>query len=237
MPKYCPFPIKWFGDRNAYEKSRVRIITVALNPSGKEYVKDSNGKYLRFPAYDGTAASLPQAYNEYFDHHPYSWFNAFEHILNGMNASYFKNKGKEFIAIHTDICTPWGTDPTWSQLDKAEQGELIKDGFPEWEKLVKGLKPDIILFSIPNEYIAMLGIPLPLKPFVTFEKTKDGNIRKKPLVIQTGEYNGAECYFGKTWGVPFGGLGEKQKNDLGKKIAKIAKIAQAYGKQHGIKLP
>lgn len=58
-------PIKWFGDRNAYMKSPVKIITVGLNPSDKEF-RDKDGEpycsSLRFPDYKvGDDVSLENA--------------------------------------------------------------------------------------------------------------------------------------------------------------------------------
>ena len=73
-------PIKWFGDIDAYMKSPVKIITVGLNPSDKEF-REKNGDpfttKLRFPDYIvGNDASLEKALNCYFEKNPYrQWFN------------------------------------------------------------------------------------------------------------------------------------------------------------------
>lgn len=98
--------IKWFGDKNAYMNSPVRIITVGLNPSDKEFREKDGEPYssrLRFPDYIiGDDVSLENALNNYFEKNPYrKWFNAgFEPLLNGMNAgSLGKEQKKELGKI------------------------------------------------------------------------------------------------------------------------------------------
>lgn len=216
-------PIKWFGDIDAYMKSPVKIITVGLNPSDKEF-REKNGDpfttKLRFPDYIvGNDASLVNALNNYYEKKPYSqWFNTgFEPILNGIGASYYAAAGHSYRALHTDICSPWATDPTWSKLPSADQGKLIKSGFPEWQQLVKDLAPDIILFSIPQEYVKMLNIG-PLDDLCVFSTTKDGQMRKKPVIIQKSLYGKSLAVFGRTRNVPFGSLGKEQKIKLGEQI-------------------
>lgn len=216
-------PIKWFGDREAYQKSDVKIITVGLNPSDKEFREKVDYPFttdLRFPDYiDGDEASLEKAWNRYFEKNPYrQWFDSgFEPILNGMGASYYSGKGFNNRALHTDICSPWATYPTWSKLPASDQGSLIKTGFPEWQKLVNELEPDIILFSIPQKYVKMLKMG-PLDELCRITATKSGEQRKKPVIIQKGMYGKSLAVFGRTRNVPFGSLGKEQKEELGKQI-------------------
>lgn len=219
-------PIKWFGDRKAYQESEVKIITVGLNPSDKEFREKKGDPFtslLRFPDYlNGNNCSLEKALNSYFEKNPYrQWFNAgFEPILNGMGASYYSKAGYTCRALHTDICSPWATDPTWSKLPSAEQKSLINTGFPEWQMLVNELKPHIILFSIPQKYVKMLNMGH-LNDLCVFPTTKDGQMRKKPVIIQKGMLGKSLAVFGRTWGVPFGSLGKGQKNELGKGILNL----------------
>ena len=216
-------PIKWFGDREAYMCSEVKIITVGLNPSDKEFREKDGDPFtsqLRFPDYiNGNNASLEKALNNYFKKNPYrQWFNTgFEPILNGMGASYYSTNGYSLRALHTDICSPWATNPTWSKLPVSEQKKLISTGFPEWQDLVDELEPDIILFSIPQKYVKMLNIG-PFDDLCSFPTTKDGQIRKKPVIIQKGMYGKSLAVFGRTWSIPFGSLGKEQKKELGNKI-------------------
>lgn len=225
MSRINLMPIKWFGDREAYQESEVKIITVGLNPSDKEF-REKDGEpftsQLRFQDYKiGNEASLVKALNSYFEKNPYGrWFNVgFEYILNGMDASYYSEKGTNRV-LHTDICSSWATVPTWSELPSAEQKELIKDGFLEWQQLVKDLAPDIIFFSIPQEYVKMLNIGS-LKEFCRFTTTKNGEQRETPFIIKKGKYGGSLAVFGRTRNTPFGSLGKEQKKELGKNIKKL----------------
>ena len=56
------FPIKWFGDRNAYMKSLVKIITVGLNPSDKEFREKDGEPYsaLQILSVDSPHKSVSQ---------------------------------------------------------------------------------------------------------------------------------------------------------------------------------
>ena len=218
------FPIKWFGDRNAYMKSLVKIITVGLNPSDKEFREKDGEPYsssLRFPDYKvGDDVSLENALNSYFMKNPYrKWFNAgFEPLLNGMSASFYSCDAFKNRAIHTDICSPWATDPTWSKLSLSDRNALMKSGVPEWGNLIKALKPDIILFSIPQQYINMLHLNYKPNALCSFDKTEKGVLRKHPVEITMGEYNNTLAVFGRTWNLPYGALGKEQKEELGRKI-------------------
>lgn len=211
-------PINWFGDRKAFSASEIRIITVGLNPSDKEFREDNQSKFdskLRFPAFDGSNNSLIGALNEYFEKNPYNWFQSFEHILEGLDASYYANANRPNRVLHTDFCTPWATDPTWSKLTKSEKKSLMDSGFQEWIELVKELAPHIIIFSIPQEYVDMLRINNSITELTRFDEDKRGNKRKKPVIIRKGKYGNAIAIFGRTWNLPFGALGAEQKKELG----------------------
>lgn len=226
-------PIKWFGNREAYQRSEVKIITVGLNPSDKEFRENDGAPFtsnLRFPDYkSGKYASLVKALNSYFEKTPYrQWFESgFEPVLNGLGASYYSTEDYSCRALHTDICSPWATDPTWSKLSVTEQNSLIKTGFPDWKKLVKDLKPDIILFSIPQKYVKMLKVD-PLTELCRFTTTKSGEQRKKPVIIQKGMYGKSLAVFGRTRNVPFGSLGKEQKKELGEQIININKKTNIF---------
>ena len=222
MTKIKTIPIERFGNKPLYESSKIRIVTVGLNPSGKEFRNNNEEQFrtdLRFPDYKGND-TLNTAYNNYFKNNPYSWFKSFECILNGLDASYYSEKGMPNRVLHTDICSPWATDPTWSKLPNQEKKNLMENehGFEQWKQLIRQLKPDIILFSIPEEYIKKLDLENERSVFVTISNDKKGVPRKKSVVIEKGVYGRSLAIFGRTWNVPFGALGEDQKKDLGQKI-------------------
>ena len=221
MTKINTIPIHWFGDRVAYNRSKIRIVTVGLNPSDKEFRNNNRESFnigLRFQDYE--EKGLEAVYNNYFEYNPYSWFKSVECILNGLDASYYSEKGRPNRVLHTDICSPWATDPTWSKLPNQEKKNLMENehGFEQWKQLIRQLKPDIILFSIPEEYIKKLDLENERSVFVTISNDKKGVPRKKSVVIEKGVYGRSLAIFGLTWNVPFGALGEDQKKDLGQKI-------------------
>lgn len=224
MTKINTIPIDWFGDRVAYKRSKIRIVTVGLNPSDKEFRNNDGESFnidLRFKGYQ--EKGLEAVYNNYFEYNPYSWFKSFEYILNGLDASYYSKKGMPNRALHTDICSPWATDPTWSKLSIKEKNVLMEDGlgFEQWKQLIEKLEPDIILFSIPKEYIKKLDLENEPSVFVTISNDKKGARRKRPVVINKGVYGKLLAIFGRTWNVPFGALGEDQKKELGQDIKKL----------------
>lgn len=224
MTKINTIPIDWFGDKTSYESSKIRIVTVGLNPSGKEFRNNDGESFntdLRFRDYK--EKGLETVYNNYFENNPYSWFKSFECILNGLDASYCSKKGMQNRALHTDICSPWATDPTWSKLSIKEKNALMEDehGFEQWKQLIEKLEPHVILFSIPKKYIKKLDLENELRDFVKITTTKNGEQRKQAVVIQKGVYGQSLAIFGRTWNVPFGALGEDQKKDLGQKIKKL----------------
>lgn len=152
-------PIVWFGDMNAYLKSPRRILTVALNPSDKEFRRNNNYIFslFRFPECEGlynkTQLSdndkklLYTSYNNYFTgERTYKrWFMAYEKLLNHLNASYYSNDYKNH-SIHIDAYTGISTSITWGKLTETEKTSI--SNIPLFEKLLDYLKPDVVLISI-----------------------------------------------------------------------------------------
>lgn len=229
MPKINVMPINWFGDKEAYKDSDIRIITVGLNPSHmefREHKQDSFSSKIRFSDFDGKLPSLWAAYSNYFKNKPYKWFHqGFEHVLNGLDASYggLYNQNNKYhnTALHTDFCSTWATDPTWSKLSKKEQIELMQDGVEDWRHRVSRLKPDIIIFSLPDKYIQMLFTPDDMQNLFTYKEDKNGKPRKSSVDIKMSRYDEALCIFGKTRNIPFGMLSNEQKEDLGRQIKNV----------------
>ncbi|MFN6037231.1 MAG: hypothetical protein ACK452_02090, partial [Bacteroidota bacterium] len=146
-------PILYFGDLIRYKDSPLKIVTVGKNPSLNEFrIKENeNFSFIRFPKWDEKSKNLEEVLNTYFETKPLKkWFSSFEPILNGMNASYYNGNWKN-TAIHTDICSPIATNPTWSLINKTESEVLFKEGNLLWKQLIEELQPDIILVSIPKQ--------------------------------------------------------------------------------------
>jgi len=101
-------PILFFGDYDKYFRSEIKVITVGLNPSKREFPSDE--PFLRFPNLKDIYQELLAgkhyeeylwALSNYFRNKPYKgWFNSFEALLNGLGCSYY-NKGGN-TALHTD---------------------------------------------------------------------------------------------------------------------------------------
>ena len=58
--------------------------------------------------------------------------------------------GWESTALHTDICSPVATNPTWSKLPKADQETLEMYGLPLWHDLLDQLRPHIVVISVAD---------------------------------------------------------------------------------------
>lgn len=249
------FPILWFGNREEYKKSKIKVITVALNPSETEFCNDDKvrkfNNSFRFPNWKN---SLEDAYNEYFEYKPYNWFNNFEYVLRGFGASYGGKKlkiqndkkcGEAYLyrAIHTDLCTPYATRPAWAgkiaqaehRQNEKDKEDITKTGIKIWEILVDILKPDIIIACIPQEYREKLIDSNSLTEIIRVVKTKDGEDRE-PVKILAGEYKGALIIFGMTKQVPFGNVSTIQKKLIGENIGKCYNLWKKTRKLSSVKI-
>lgn len=223
-------PIDWFGNRNEYEQSDIRIVTVGLNPSDMEFKRDKNATTYdvsyRFPsAIVENSATYPKAWNEYFTCNPYNWFNNFERVLQGAGASYGGHSPEGIgehdhphrRAIHTDLCSSEATLPTWSQLPHAEKRAIAKVGIPRWQEQMKQLRPDIIILSVAKEYWSKLPIT-DISDLYVITETKNGTKREHPVVIRKGCYNGALVILGVTRNTPFGSVCKEEQKHIGELI-------------------
>lgn len=152
-------PIIWFGDMNAYFSSKIKIVSVSINPSKAEFERTPDGNFKRFKnalqivnkdlldEYD--KVMLKNELNSYFKEAPYTfWFNKIEKVLTLLNASFFNNKA-EFTALHIDIFSALATDPVYGKLTdeqrrKINSTELLME-------LLEKLTPDIILCSFNHK--------------------------------------------------------------------------------------
>lgn len=162
MNKINVLPIHWFGDRVAYEASPSRIVTVGLNPSDREFRPNNvtePSKDYRFPDFDNTEKGLELALNNYFKRNPYNtWFKgSFGAVLQSFDASFYGTAKN--TAIHTDVCSPWATIPTWSKLPENVRQGLEKEGHERWKKLIAELLPDVILFSASPGFEQKIDFP------------------------------------------------------------------------------
>ena len=222
-------PIDWFGNRNEYEQSDIRIVTVGLNPSDMEFKRDKNATTYdvsyRFPsAIVENSATYPKAWNEYFTHNPYNWFYNFERVLQGAGASYGGKLPEEIggqdhpnrRAIHTDLCSSYATAPTWSKLPREEQKTIAKEGILRWKEQLEQLQPDIIITAIAQKYWRELPIT-DISDLYVITETKDGKERH-PFIIRKGNYNGVLVILGITQNTPFGSVCKEEQKHIGELI-------------------
>ena len=213
-------PILFFGDLDAYLASPLRVLTAGLNPSRKEFPPGE--PFERFPLAEGNRepSRYLDAMSAYFSTDPYrSWFNTFEPLLNGLGASYYKGGGSR--GLHTDICSPVATDPTWKRLDKVDRAALVADGGPLWHMLLEELRPQIVAISVAKAHLKRVEfVPSSgWKIIHAFERKADGNLRSRPYRICGRWYDVGDqrslFVFGAAAQRPFGTLAAGQKREAG----------------------
>lgn len=219
-------PILFFGDVEAYLVSPLRVVTVGLTPSLSEFPRDD--PFRRFPLAAGTGRGDPGRYldalSAYFRTDPYrEWFGNFEPLLNGMGASYYQ--GKTSTVLHTDICSPVATDPTWSRLRDADRAALAADGVGLWHELVKVLRPHVVVLSVAKRHLGRIKFESlgPWELIHRIERTDDGAARKRPYEATGCWYDiGGErslfvfCPASQT---PLGSISNNHRHQLGSKLA------------------
>jgi hypothetical protein len=214
----------------AYKTSALKIVTVALNPSRKEF--PGQNPFERFPK---TSALYPditlgkgrqtyvESLNEYFTIAPYrSWFGWFHEILIGMKASYYR--GFDNTALHTDLCSPLATDPTWSGLGP-NQVYFENFGIPLWHLLIDELAPDILLFSIARRYLELVRFIDPTQ-WSALHTIQRNDPLKRPYIVYVQRPAGKPIViFGQAAQQPFATLDKLSRQEIGKVI--VASIANS----------
>ena len=158
----------------------------------------------------------------YFVASPYrKWFAAFEPLLNGMGTSYYP--GKASAALHTDICSPVATDPTWSRLSDADRHVLETDGVPLWHDLLLALQPQVVVISVAIGYLSRIEFESPneWRDFHIFDRKANGDPRKPPYAVRARNFLISDTpslfIFCPASRSPVA-IGNKQKQELGEII-------------------
>lgn len=166
-------PIVWFGDIEAYKKSKIKIVTIGINPSNNEFPEGADEKlnFSRFPnaekLYKKESLTqedkilLAETLNGYFKNEPYmnknDFFDVYENkALRRLGASY---QNGENIALHIDIYTALATNPKWNEeiiingkkrkLTEQEKDDITKMDLSK--KLLEYLEPSVIIFSTDKD--------------------------------------------------------------------------------------
>ena len=209
-------PILYFGDLSGFQQSSRRIVTVGLNPSLAEF--PATDPWSRFPA---ASSEADEAYfsglDRYFAEAPYrSWFTAFEPLLQGLGASYYPNQA--CTALHTDLCSPVATNPTWSKLTDGQRGALRVEGLGLWRELMSALRPHLIIISVAAHHLGRVGLP-PLTEWSTVHTVERANpylFRATRMQLSNSE---ATVVFGQAAEKPFGVVSNADKTAAGQVLA------------------
>ncbi|MEC4720441.1 hypothetical protein RY831_14860 [Noviherbaspirillum sp. CPCC 100848] len=231
-------PILYFGDREAYQVSPLRIITVGLNPSLVEFPEEN--PFQRFPSARQipiTPAAIERALNAYFENSPYHrWFHSFEAILRGFRASFYRSRHLVHQpinrALHTDLLSPIATNPTWSNLSPMDKAILEEPGLDLWHSLIERLEPDLMLISVAEGHLTK----------ICFERLSSWQIvhtvsRKVPYHFQYTRYrlrsgHVVNAIFGMAAQTPFGSV----KSEVKARIGTIMADQMHYRDQRNIQL-
>jgi hypothetical protein len=196
---------------------------VGLNPSCVGFPEEDRLK--RFPAARAMPADKDQrdqtlhlaALNAYFETHPYRrWFASFEPILNGLGVSYYS--GRPNTALHTDLCSPIATEPTWSRLPKDRRSRLESHGVRLWHALMEVLCPHIILISIARRYLEAIRFPASGPPQVIWELMRARLYQVQGTLINIVPSTPSLLVFGQAARTPFGTVSETHKEEIGAAI-------------------
>lgn len=239
-------PILYFGNSKKYQESKIKVMTVGLNPSDQEFPKRHKTQRFKYESLDINNSyddDFTESYREildsYFLNCPYNWFDdSFGDVLDGFGASYYKDA--PITAVHTDIATPIPTSPTWSgigtkdndlywQDHKKVKDNIAGEGLTIFRALIELLKPDIMFVSVQKKLLDRL----PNEQIVREEdgetllevlKKKDGTSRKKSYKVILQRYSLAidpahkiALIYGEAAQTPFGLISNKSKHDIGEK--------------------
>jgi hypothetical protein len=217
-------PILFFGDSRAYSASESKVITVGLNPSRVEFPEGD--RFYRFPAARGIYPQVTggkfyreytEALNGYFYNNPYrSWFNSFEPLLNGLGASYYA--GAPNTVLHTDLCSPLATDPTWSRLTPGQREVLRPEGTALWHRLVENLLPDVIIISVAESHLDNINFPRAGGWETVHTVARANPYRVKLVRLDLGAGKRTALVFGRAANTPFGTVSNADKRKIGETL-------------------
>ena len=220
----------FFGKLKEYLKSDFKVVTVGLNPSDQEFLQKDKINPLNPPRFKYSNTDINnkniklyiEALSEYFEINPYNnWFDRnLEKIMNEMGVSFYSNKKFKNRALHTDICSPLATNPTWGNLSEKDKSEFKAHGYKIWLKLIKLLKPNIILISVSEKYLKEYDFINPKilrnKSETTFRKSdvynKGVNLNTKNIKLyEHKEIKNLKIFKGRNnSGNPFGNISYKR---------------------------
>ena len=146
-------------------------------------------------------------------------------MLNGMSTSFYPNE-EVSTALHTDICSPHATYPTWSKLGEVQQNTLKSEGGNIWHRLVEILNPDLVLISVARKYTNQIKFrKSKWKTYASIKNKKDGTPRSKPYYVEIADSLIGDkigyLVFGQAAQMPFGTLSTGYKEEVGEKLLEL----------------
>lgn len=213
VPSDCA-PILFFGDLAAYRASPLRIVTVGLNPSDREFPRED--PWRRFPA---ASSRYLSSLSSYFATAPLDWFGCFREVLRGLGASY--GTGACNRALHTDICSVVPTSPTWSQLLKTAQRDLAARGVPLWHDLIAELRPHVVVASVGYTWLDRITFPATTgwQPVHTVQRERPYLVDGRRLRLPDGSTT--LLVRGRAANTPFGTVKNTDRYTIGSSIRRF----------------
>ena len=224
-------PILFFGDIARYRCSPVRVVTVGLNPSLAEFpparplARFSAAAGLRglysysLQDYDAYIAAL----SNYFRVEPYrSWFATYDGLLEGLDASFYD--GFPNTALHTDICSPVATNPTWSKLPQPARAALIGQGRALWHELIRLLQPNVLLVSVARQHLDTIEFAVDSEwaDLHRIERNNPYVVTHRRLILGDGETT--TLVFGQAAQKPFGLVSRSDQRRIGVSVKELLRV-------------
>ncbi|HCF60003.1 MAG TPA: hypothetical protein DFS52_18670 [Myxococcales bacterium] len=206
-------PVLFFGDLAAYRASELRVVTVGLNPSSREF--PAGNPWMRFPTIQ---TNYLDALCTYFGRAPLDWFDCYREVLQGLGASY--DDAAPHRALHTDICSVVPTYPTWSKLSPTVQEALATRGVPLWHDLVAELRPHVIVASIRYSWFDRIAFHARAnwKLLHTVDRARPYCVEARELQLPGG--GNTILVRGRAANTPFGTVSYADRREIGAAIAK-----------------
>ncbi|MBO7521841.1 MAG: hypothetical protein J6T16_06345 [Opitutales bacterium] len=215
------FPILWFGNLEKYLASKLKILTLGLNPSKLEFDNDRFNFSLKNKIdFEKYINSL----NEYFVKNPYEWFNSFNCLLKIFNTSYgCKGDDTENIAIHIDAISPFATNVGISKLSAEGKRGISADY--EIREFISLLEPDIVLASINKDALKTAFGDNAFESQALYRSSKNKNTPDSKLpYIRLYKSDKFFIINGRCRNKPFGGMNAEWREKTIKKF--FEKITQ-----------
>jgi hypothetical protein len=127
----------------------------------------------------------------------------------------------ENTALHTDICSPIATCPTWSRLTLRQKDSLESKGSGLWHSLVRLLAPDAILASVAGKYFDRIKFRVLVERKVAWRIERVNPYEVYISSVQVVPYKPCLLVFGKAAQTPFGKISNSRKEELGGAVRQL----------------